>query len=136
MKANDMQVGGDHYRSSLQHWDVVSEYNIPYLEGCASKYVSRWRKKNGIQDLEKALHFTTKLKEVVAFYGSNYRRGIVPFTVLEQFVIANDLEMDERYVLIMLWSWSSLEDIASAINCLNKMVREAKRGAETSTGAG
>ena len=77
MKANEMQVGGDHYRSSLQHWDVVTLYNVPYLEGCASKYVSRWRKKNGLQDLEKALHFVTKLKEVVSARGGarNHGRG-------------------------------------------------------------
>lgn len=128
MKANDMQVGGDHYKSDLQHWDVVSKYNVPYLEGCASKYVSRWRKKNGIQDLEKALHFANKLKEVVSSTElfRVYHAGKVPFSVIERFVIANDLEMQERYVLLMLWSWSCVEDIASAINCLNTMVREAK----------
>jgi hypothetical protein len=130
MKANDMQVGGDHYRSSLQHWDVVSQYNVPYLEGCASKYVSRWRKKNGLQDLQKALHFTTKLKEVIDNPELRYVHGTVPFQVIERFVIANDLEMNERHVLLMLWSWSSREDVASAINVLNFMIQEAERAQE------
>ena len=137
MKANEMQVGGDHYRSSLQHWDVVTLYNVPYLEGCASKYVNRWRKKNGLQDLEKALHFVTKLKEVVSARGGAYRRGLVPFAVIEEFVIANDLEMQERFVLQLLWGWNGVNDIDVAIEGVQALIREARRGSEEgSTGAG
>lgn len=124
MKANDMQVGGDHYKSDLQHWDVVSQYNVPYLEGCASKYVSRWRKKNGLQDLEKALHFTGKLKEVASNPQLRYYAGKVPFAVIERFVIANDLEMQERHVLQMLWGWNDLGDIQCAIVGINALIRE------------
>lgn len=130
MKANDMQVGGNHYRSDLQHWDVVSQYNVPYLEGCASKYVSRWRKKNGLQDLEKALHFATKLREVVLNPELRYAHGTVPYPVIERFVIANDLEMQERHVLLMLWSWSNVGDIDAAIVSINGLIREAQRAEE------
>lgn len=127
LKANEMQVGGDHYRSSMQHWDVVSKWNVPYLEGCASKYVSRWRKKNGLQDLEKAVHFATKLKEVVMQDEGNYRSAVVPFHVIEKFVIANDLEMQERHVLQMLWGWRDVGDIDHAIIGISALIREAKR---------
>ena len=129
-KANDMQVGGDHYRSSLQHWDVVSTWNVPYLEGCASKYVSRWRKKNGLQDLEKALHFTNKLREVVIHNGSNYQSAVVPAQVVHEFVIANDLEMQERSVLYYLWGWRDVGDITKAIAGIEALIREAKRAEE------
>ena len=62
MNANEVQVGGDHYKSSLQHWDFVSQALCGcYLEGCITKYVSRWRKKNGKQDLQKAAHYLDKL---------------------------------------------------------------------------
>lgn len=71
-EANARQVGGDHYQSTagrcpvcggeVQHWDFAA--NMPYLEGCVTKYVTRWRKKNGVQDLEKAQHFLAKLIEV------------------------------------------------------------------------
>jgi len=58
---NDRQVGGDHYHSPIQHWDFVLANNIPYLEAQIIKYVFRWRKKGGLQDLEKAKHFLDKL---------------------------------------------------------------------------
>ena len=64
MAANDRQVGGDHYQSPIQHWDLITENLGPvYLIGCATKYVARNRFKNGKQDLEKALHFVEKLLE-------------------------------------------------------------------------
>jgi hypothetical protein len=63
-EANSRQVGGDHYKTSIQHWDYVIANDIPYLEAQIIKYVTRWRKKNGIQDLRKAQHFLDKLIEI------------------------------------------------------------------------
>ena len=60
---NDIQHGGDHYRSDYQHWDLVLDMNVPYLEGCATKYICRHRKKNGGQDLLKASHYMEKRLE-------------------------------------------------------------------------
>lgn len=62
--ANDIQVGGAHYQGAIQTWDYIHENNLNYLEGNVVKYVSRHRKKNGKQDLEKALHYLQKLMEV------------------------------------------------------------------------
>lgn len=61
--ANDTQVGGDHYRSPIQHWDYVLANKIPYLEAQVIKYLTRWRKKNGHQDVKKAQHYLQKLFE-------------------------------------------------------------------------
>lgn len=60
MNPNDTQVGGDHYQKEYQHWDWVDDLGLHYYLGCATKYVSRWREKNGIQDLEKAIHYLEK----------------------------------------------------------------------------
>lgn len=65
MSANQKQVSGVHYKDkAIQPWDFISANNIPYLEGNVIKYVSRWREKNGISDLEKAKHYLEKLIEV------------------------------------------------------------------------
>ena len=54
----EVQVGGDHYRSMvIQPIEYIHANNIPFAEGNVIKYVSRWRAKNGIKDLEKARHF-------------------------------------------------------------------------------
>lgn len=62
--ANSTQVAGSHYRSEIQHWDYVIANDLGYFEGQITKYVTRWRKKNGVQDLHKARHFLQKLIEV------------------------------------------------------------------------
>lgn len=54
----EVQVGGDHYKSmAIQPIEYIHANNIPFAEGSVIKYVSRWRAKNGIKDLEKARHF-------------------------------------------------------------------------------
>lgn len=49
---------------AIQPWDYITSNNLGYLEGTAIKYLSRWRSKNGIEDLRKAIHFIEKLIEV------------------------------------------------------------------------
>jgi hypothetical protein len=64
MSANSKQVGGDHYKftEGMQPWDL---FGPEFLMGNAMKYIVRWRKKNGVADLEKAKHYAEKLIEVV-----------------------------------------------------------------------
>jgi hypothetical protein len=63
MEPNKMQIGGTHYRKKYQHWDWVCDTNMPYLLGCATKYVARWRDKNGVEDLRKSMHYLAKAEE-------------------------------------------------------------------------
>ena len=64
MTANNKQVGGSHYKAPIECWDYILANDIGYLEGTAIKYLTRWRKKNGIEDIQKAIHFLEKLVEV------------------------------------------------------------------------
>ncbi len=62
--ADDGQIGGNHYKKqAIEHWNFVLDNSIPYMEAQVIKYVSRWRDKNGIEDLKKAQHFLVKLIE-------------------------------------------------------------------------
>lgn len=62
MSVNEKQIGGKHYKDfKFQPWDVVLDWELGYLDGTALKYIARWREKNGIQDIEKAIHFLEKL---------------------------------------------------------------------------
>ena len=65
MSANDMQVGGRHYiDTAIQPWDYIASNDLGFFEGNIIKYVSRWRSKDGMKDLEKAQHYLNKLIEV------------------------------------------------------------------------
>lgn len=62
--ANEVQVGGTHYhKGSIQPWDYIIDQNLGYLEGNVVKYVSRYKNKNGLEDLKKARHYLDKLIE-------------------------------------------------------------------------
>lgn len=63
--ALQIQEGGDHYKNmKIQPIEYIHANNLPFPEGCIIKYVSRWRAKNGIKDLEKARHFIDLLIEL------------------------------------------------------------------------
>ena len=56
--ALDIQYGGSHYKDlAIQPFEYILKNNIGFAEGNAIKYLTRWKKKGGIQDLEKARHF-------------------------------------------------------------------------------
>lgn len=65
MGTNDNQVGGTHYKTAYQHWDFMARnFGAVWFKGCATKYVIRWREKNGVEDLKKAYHYLEKLEEL------------------------------------------------------------------------
>jgi hypothetical protein len=59
------QVAGSHYKDlPIQPVEFIHANAIGYFEGNVIKYVSRWRKKNGMADLEKAKHYIELLIEL------------------------------------------------------------------------
>jgi len=65
LSANDVQVGGSHYKDKpIEPWDYIARNGIGYLEGNAIKYLSRWKDKGGIEDIRKAAHYIQKLIEL------------------------------------------------------------------------
>lgn len=65
MSADDIQIAGSHYKKlDPEPWNVITSWNLGYLDGTALKYIARWKDKNGIEDLKKAIHFLQKTIEV------------------------------------------------------------------------
>lgn len=64
--ANSRQHGGTHYIDRVvQPWDYIAANNLGFFEGNIIKYVTRWRDKGGVADLEKARHYLDKLIEII-----------------------------------------------------------------------
>lgn len=60
--AIDCQIGGSHYRDmAIQPFEYIHANGITFAEGSVIKYVSRWRAKNGVEDLRKARHILDML---------------------------------------------------------------------------
>lgn len=65
MSSLDTQIGGDHYKQlPIQPVEFILKNKIPYMEGCAIKYLCRHRSKGGAKDLEKAMHYIEILLEL------------------------------------------------------------------------
>ena len=117
--ANERQIGGNHYKrdGSLEHWDLVERCGIGYLEGCATKYVARWRSKGGVQDLEKAEHYVQKLIELYD-EGVRLPRGIARMDLVTAFCAP--LEVVERSIIHLLCRW----DCRAHLEAVQKDLRE------------
>lgn len=62
--ATAVQVGGSHYKDmAIQPIEYIAANGLGYHEGNVVKYVSRWRSKNGVEDLKKARHYLDILIE-------------------------------------------------------------------------
>ena len=65
MSALKEQVAGGHYKQlKIQPVEYIHANKIGYMEGNIIKYVTRWRDKGGIADLEKAKHYIELLIEL------------------------------------------------------------------------
>lgn len=63
--ALDIQVAGNHYKSlPIQPVEYIHANKVGYFEGNVIKYVTRWKEKGGIADLEKAAHYIQLLIEL------------------------------------------------------------------------
>lgn len=129
MSVNDQQVGGNHYKSSFQHWDFVEDNGIGYLEGCATKYVTRHRKKNGTQDLEKANHYVDKLISLQAD-GRKARSGHIDKERVIEFAVANNLnEAETTFCELLCKDWD-IDDLHAAKVILGELIEETHNKAQ------
>jgi hypothetical protein len=125
MSANESQIGGNHYKTTYEHWDLCVKIPLGYLEGCTTKHVSRWRKKLGIQDLQKALHYLDKLMEVATYdVKRNYDQMHADLEV-ERFVEANALTHMEYQYIFILCTYINEKALRSARNILMKIIATA-----------
>lgn len=66
MKATKMAIDvrysqPDHYKLPIQPLEYIVANNLDFLEGNIIKYVSRYKAKNGVDDLRKALDYLQHL---------------------------------------------------------------------------
>ncbi len=119
------QVGGDHYSADYMHWDWAAETQLGYLEGNASKYVSRWRKKNGVEDLKKALSYVLKL------VGCHNQRPLVPAgfrplrseALLKKFEISARVEAPDMAIIRALDGWTTVTDLTTVAERLEGLMK-------------
>ena len=54
----DRQIGGSHYKKFfIQPYEFISKNDLSFFQGNVIKYVCRYLNKNGIEDLNKIIHY-------------------------------------------------------------------------------
>jgi hypothetical protein len=110
--ANARQHGGDHYKGSgYEHWDLVLDTGQHYLQGCATKYVTRARKHEAGPRLNllKAIHYVDKAQE--ADEAGRFMRYDHTYSVADvvRFGEVNGLDETETQIIkdIIACRWDS-----------------------------
>lgn len=58
MSAKDNQIGGSHYKvMAFQPIELIALTKCSFIQGCIIKYISRYKNKNGAQDIRKCIHY-------------------------------------------------------------------------------
>lgn len=56
------QVGGDHYKTmKIQPIEYILANDLGFCEANIVKYISRYKQKNGVQDVKKVIHYAEML---------------------------------------------------------------------------
>lgn len=64
MSALDTQPGGNHYKNAkIQPVEFIVANDVKFREGNVIKYVFRHASKNGLEDINKAIHYLEMIKE-------------------------------------------------------------------------
>ena len=63
--ALDKQVGGSHYKDfKIQPIEFITANNLTFIQASIIKYICRYDKKNGKEDINKIIHYCELLKEL------------------------------------------------------------------------
>lgn len=120
MSALDTQVGGDHYKNlKIQPMEYSMANKLDACQHTAIKYITRFRDKGGIADLEKAKHCIDMLiefeRQVIAD-GIGIPKDFVPYkygdsgpsvgTIVDVIYVSNEVEQNK---IIGQFSWSGVK---------------------------
>ena len=144
-ESNDKMVSHpSHYQSkyAFEVIDVIEEYTQELYGICATdmgnmiKYICRWKQKNGIQDLEKAIWYATHLKEKcnkIKHYGIRcYYPKIELCKVIEAFTDGLDIEeahLTARAITLACdwWTYNAAESkLEEFIDIVHELIKYEK----------
>ena len=131
MSANDRQVGGTHYKTYFQHWDLATEFGLGYFEGQISKYFTRHRSKKGLEDAQKGVHMIMKMSEEFSLKRwhphHSYRHSAI--RRVNEYAVANKLTDDERNIVGLCVTWTNQEHLTVLIMCARRIISETYENA-------
>jgi len=120
--ANEVQIGGDHYKSQFQHWDFIAEsFGASYFKGVITKYIVRWRKKNGLEDLRKSRHYVEKLIELCE---EDKVRQPLPWTDGLEFAHANQMNEVDAAIFQDVCKATNAQELRAVLHIMDGLIAQ------------
>lgn len=96
MDALNGQVGGDHYKDmGMQPIVLITKAGCDFIQGNIIKYVTRHRRKNGKEDIDKCIHYAHLALELLPD-----RREYLNTGLAYNYALANSLTAEETKVIV------------------------------------
>jgi len=110
MGSDEFQIGGSHYTAEYQHWNMVADFQLDYYRANATKYMTRHRSKNGLQDVQKAGHYIDKLVELLnasrisIVFNFPPHIGLAMIRMANEYYVANEISnpLDQKFFDLVL----------------------------------
>lgn len=114
--ALERQVGGNHYKQLImQPIQLIIGAKCDFTQGCIIKYISRYRNKNGKEDLEKIIQYAELYLEL-APEDKHYSNVGLGYTYCK----VNDLDYNQTNIII-----SALQkDYSAVINWTRQIIEK------------
>lgn len=120
------QIGGSHYKDMpFQPIKLISMLDLDFFQGNVVKYVSRYKLKDGVRDLEKARHYCRMAMELAEKPEPSEEEQEEALNLTEQFIVENGLPMIIRTIIlsVVLRQW---EGAIEAIDALSKEYNQSE----------
>lgn len=106
-----MEVGGSHYKQyKMQPIELIAKKKWNFFQGNIAKYVLRAKHKNGMQDIDKAIHYC---RLAIDLDDENVHHVIDGS--INRFIITNNLP-DEYKVVLMMVDHKSYRELADYLS--------------------
>lgn len=118
MSELDTQIGGSHYTSlSIQPIELIVKLKCSFIQGCIVKYISRYKKKNGLQDLEKCVHYAKLSLEL----EDQNKRSLKPreLELINEYIKKNRFTILQRAIIMS----AVMGSYRNVVQCCNELIQ-------------
>lgn len=122
--ANTRQVGGAHYAGTYQHWDFAEDAGLAGHEWQVTRYISRHRRKAGLQDVLKAGHHVQKMIELLRSRGRKPGHGPAAARAFERFVTENSVNFEDALVISAMCVWHDERGLTMCMHQIDRIANE------------
>ena len=95
--ALNSQVGGSHYKDMLlQPIELIVALRCSFIQGCIIKYISRYKVKNGAEDIKKCIHYA----QLAIQLGDKRKCNDKTLSMsLNRYILKNKLTLIQRKII-------------------------------------